>query len=135
MLCKLQKYGFQVIESLPWHFFFLVQIGKKSVFPQQGEKPLHLVTAEANSMAELCGEILYLTESVKYLGVKINTNLCWHYSVNELSIKLNRANALLFKMRRHVSKYLDPSLLLYLTPTDPAALLPGLRIVGSFNKL
>ena len=95
--------------------------------------PVHLVTAETNSMAELCGKILYLTESVKYLGVKIDTNLCWNYSVNELSTKLNRANALLFKI--HVSKYLDPSLLLYLTPTDPAALLPGLRIVSSFNKL
>ena len=96
---------------------------------------MHLVTAETNSMAELCGKILYLTESVKSLGVKIDTNLCWNYSVNELSTKQNRANALLFKMKRHVSKYLDPSLLLYLTPTDPAALLPGLRIVSSFNKL
>ena len=134
MLSKLQKYGFQVIESLPWHFFFWDKQEKGKVFPQQGETPVHLVTAETNSMAELCGKILYLTESVKQLGVKIDTNLCWNYSVNELSTKQNRANALLFKMKRHVSKYLDPSLLLYLTPTDPAALLPGLRIVSSFNK-
>ena len=41
--------------------------------------------------------------SVKYLGVKIDTNLSWQYHVNDLSIKLNRANALLFKMRKYVS--------------------------------
>ena len=52
---------------------------------------------------KLCGKILYPTESVKYLGVKIDTNLCWQYHVNDLSIKLNRANALLFKMRKYFS--------------------------------
>ena len=46
---------------------------------------------------------LYPTESVKYLGVKIDTNLSWQYHVNDLSVKLNRANALLFKMRKYVS--------------------------------
>ena len=51
---------------------------------------------------KLCGKRLYLTESVKYLGVKIDTNLNWEH-VNDLSIKLNRANALLFKMRKYVS--------------------------------
>ena len=52
---------------------------------------------------KLCGKRLYPTESVKYLGVKIDTNLSWQYHVNDLSIKLNRANALLFKMRKYVS--------------------------------
>ena len=42
-------------------------------------------------------------ESVKYLGVKIDTKLSWQYHVNDLSIKLNKANALLFKMRKYVS--------------------------------
>ena len=46
---------------------------------------------------------LYTNESVKYLGVKIDTNISWQYHVNELSIKLNRANALLFKIRKNVS--------------------------------
>ena len=40
---------------------------------------------------------------VKCLGVKIDTNLSWQYHVNDLSVKLNRANALLFKMRKYVS--------------------------------
>ena len=52
---------------------------------------------------KLCGKRLYPTESVKYLGVKIDTNLSWQYHVNDLSSKLNRANALLFKMRKYVS--------------------------------
>ena len=46
---------------------------------------------------------IYPTESVKYVGVKSDTNLCWKYHVNDLSIKLNRANALLFKMRNNVT--------------------------------
>ena len=57
-----------------------------------------------------CGKRLYPTESVKYLGVKIDANLTWQHHVNDLSIKLNRANALLFKMRKYVSlKILRPT--------------------------
>ena len=52
---------------------------------------------------KLCGKRLYPTESVKYLGVKIDTNLTWQHHVNDLFIKLNRANALLFKIRTYVS--------------------------------
>ena len=51
----------------------------------------------------LSGKRLYSTESVKYLGVKNDTNRGWQYHVNDVSIKLNRANALLFKMRKYVS--------------------------------
>ena len=40
---------------------------------------------------------------VKHLGVKIDRNLRWHYHVNDLSIKLNRASALYLKMRKYVS--------------------------------
>ena len=58
---------------------------------------------EGDFKIKLCGKRLYPTESVKYLGVKIDTNLSWQYHVNDLSIKLNRANALLFKMRKYVS--------------------------------
>ena len=58
---------------------------------------------EGDLKTKLCGNKLYPTESVKYLGIKINTNLSWQYHVNDLSIKLNRANALLFKLRKYVS--------------------------------
>ena len=52
---------------------------------------------------KLSGKRLYPIESVKYLGVKIDTNLNWQHHVNDLSIKLNRANAILFKIRKYVS--------------------------------
>ena len=52
--------------------------------------------SEGDLKIKLCGKRLYPTESVKYLGIKDDTNLSWQYHVNVLSIKLNRANALLF---------------------------------------
>ena len=58
---------------------------------------------EGDLKIELCGKRLYPTESVKYLGVKIDTTFSWQYHVNDVSIKLNRANVLLFKMRKYVS--------------------------------
>ena len=56
---------------------------------------------EGDLEIKLCGRRLYPTESGKYLGVKTDTNLSWH--VSDFSIKLNRANTLLFKMRKYVS--------------------------------
>ena len=58
---------------------------------------------EGDLKVKLCGKRLYPTKSVKYLGVKIDTNLIWQHHVNDLSIKLNRANAFLFKIRKSVS--------------------------------
>ena len=52
---------------------------------------------EGDLKIKLCGKRLYPTESVKYLGVKIDANLSWQYHVTYLSIKLNRANALFFQ--------------------------------------
>ena len=54
---------------------------------------------EGDLKIKLCGKKLYPTEIVKYFGVKIG----WQYHVNYLSIKLNRATALLFKIRKYVS--------------------------------
>ena len=54
---------------------------------------------EGDLKIKLCGKRLYPTESVKYLRVKIDANLSWEFHVNDLSIKLNRANALFFKMK------------------------------------
>ena len=58
---------------------------------------------EGDLKIKLCGKGLYPTEGVKYLGVKIDTNLSWQYHVNHLSIKRNRANALLFQMEKYIS--------------------------------
>ena len=62
---------------------------------------------EGDLKVRLCGKIIYPTESVKYQGVEIDANLSWQCQVNDLSIKLNKANALLFKIR----KYISPKLL------------------------
>ena len=37
---------------------------------------------EGDLKIKLCGKRLYCTESVKYVGVKIDTNLSWQYSVS-----------------------------------------------------
>ena len=58
---------------------------------------------EADLKIKLCGKRLYPTEGVKYLDVKIDANLSRQYHVKDLSTKLNRANALFFKMRKYVS--------------------------------
>ena len=42
---------------------------------------------------------LFPTEIVKYLAVKINGNLTWKAHIYYLSVILNKANALLFKIR------------------------------------
>ena len=46
---------------------------------------------EGDLKIRLCSKRLCPTESVKYLDVKIDTNLSFQYHVNDLSIKLNRA--------------------------------------------
>ena len=46
---------------------------------------------------------LFPTDSVKYLGVKIDGNLLWESHIDYLSVKLSRANALLFKIRNLVN--------------------------------
>ena len=52
---------------------------------------------------KLCGKKLYLSNSVKYLGVGIDRFLHWHDQGNSIAVKLNRANALLNKSRNYIS--------------------------------
>ena len=47
----------------------------------------------------LSGERIYPTASVKYLDAKVGHFLIWQHHINYLSVKLNRANVLLFKIR------------------------------------
>ena len=58
---------------------------------------------EGDLKIKVCDKRLYPTKSVKYLCKKIDTNLSWQYHLNDLSIILNRANALLFEVRKYVS--------------------------------
>ena len=46
---------------------------------------------------------LYPSNSIKYLGVKIDENLYWKDHIDDIATKLNRANTILFKMRNYVN--------------------------------
>ena len=59
---------------------------------------------------KLCAKRLYPTVSLKYLREKTDTNLNCKYHVNDLSIKLNRANALPFKIGKYVSLKISRSI-------------------------
>ena len=46
---------------------------------------------------------LFPTDSVKYLGVKVDGNLLWKSHIDYLPVKLSRANVLLIKIRNLVN--------------------------------
>ena len=46
---------------------------------------------------------LFPSDSVKYLGVKIDGNISQKFHIDYLSVKLSRANVLLFKIRNFVN--------------------------------
>ena len=50
------------------------------IFKSKQKKP------EGELKIKLFGKRLYLTESVKWLGVKIDTNLTWQYHANHLPL-------------------------------------------------
>ena len=52
---------------------------------------------------KLTGKRLYPSNSKKYVGIKIDRFLHWHDQVNSITVKLNRANALLLKIRNYVN--------------------------------
>ena len=89
-------------------------------------------------MVGQCSKKLHSRGSVKYLGVKIDADLDlnWQFQVNDLSVKLNIAKTLLFKIRKYVSpKILSSIYFLFSNPTYLTALLSGLRILELFNGL
>ena len=53
---------------------------------------------------KLNGKRLYPTNSVKYLGVKIDEHLTWKPQIDGISTKLNKANAILSKVRHFVDQ-------------------------------
>ena len=46
---------------------------------------------------------LYPSQSVRYLGIKIDHNLNWKDHINDIAVKLSRANAVLFKIKNFVN--------------------------------
>ena len=54
-------------------------------------------------LVKLSRKRLYPSKSVKYLGLKIDENLNWKVQTHDIATKLNRAIALLYKIRNYVS--------------------------------
>ena len=54
-------------------------------------------------LLKLNGKRLYPMNSVKHLGIIIDNSLSWHHQINSVAAKLNRANAILSKIRRFVN--------------------------------
>ena len=52
---------------------------------------------------KLCRKRLYKAKHFRYLGIEINENLNWDMHMHDLTFKLNRANAVLAKLRRFVN--------------------------------
>ena len=55
-----------------------------------------------NLKIKLNGKPLYETKSVKYLGIKIDNKLNWKVHINDIVLKLIRANAMLYTVRDFV---------------------------------
>ena len=53
---------------------------------------------------KLYGKILYQTSSVKYLGIKIDQYLNWQDHISNISIKLNKSNAMLYRVGQFVNE-------------------------------
>ena len=70
-----------------------VQKTELVVFKHQRKK------IDSEVKTKLSRKRLYPTESVKYLGIRIDENLNWKHHVSDIAIKLNRPIVLLFKIR------------------------------------
>ena len=73
-------------------WFFLMNPVKKTelvIFKHQSKQLDSAIKIKLNYKR------LYPSKSVKYLGIKINENLNWKQHIHDITIKLNRANALL----------------------------------------
>ena len=52
---------------------------------------------------KLSGKRLYPSNSIRYFGVKIDESLNWKDHIHDIATRLNRANALLLKIRNYVN--------------------------------
>ena len=55
---------------------------------------------------KLIGKRIYPTNSMKYLAIKIDENLKWKQQISDVSIKLNRENAILSKLKYVIDRNL-----------------------------
>ena len=60
------------------------------------------------------GKRLYETDSVKYLGIQIDKRLTWKQQINHVTLKVNKANAMLSKLRHVLDIKTEVGLLCYI---------------------
>ena len=53
---------------------------------------------------KLHGKTLYPPNFVKYHGINIDENLNWMSQISDIDIKLNKSNAILFKLRHFIDR-------------------------------
>ena len=87
---------------------------------------------ECDLKIKLCCKRLYPTESVKYLGIKSDTNLSCQWHANTLSIRLNRANTFLFKIRKTISSI---DFIIFVNPNYLSAFSYSLRNLVLLTRL
>ena len=85
---------------------------------------------------KLNGKRLYPTDSVRYLGVKIDSKLNWNIHVSAITTKVNRANAMLYKVRDFVNANILKSIYyeLFESHIDYACIIWGQNI-STINRL
>ena len=87
---------------------------------------------ECDLKIKLCGKKLYPTESVKYLGIKNDTNPSCQWHANTLFIRLNRANTFLFKIRKTISSI---DFIIFVNPNYLSAFSYSLRNLVLLTRL
>ena len=80
---------------------------------------------------KLNGKRIIPSTYVKYLGIYIDCHLNWKYHVNELSVKLSRANGMLAKIRYYVGHH---TLNMIYHGIFSSILLYGCQIWGQINQ-
>ena len=102
---KLKKYVNLNFKNLAyWLYANKISLDVKEaelvIFKYQREKLDSLIKLKHNRKR------LYLSESFKYFDIKTDENLNWKQQIHDIAIKLNRANALLCRIKNHVNKHI-----------------------------
>lgn len=94
-------------------------------------KPPHKVL-ESRITLKLAGKKIFESPKVKYLGIILDSKLCWKTHINELSKKLGRTVGMLYKIRHQSSKHVLRSLYFSLFESHLSYALP---VWGSATKV
>ena len=78
---------------------------------------------DTNLRLKLCRKRLCKTKYLRYLGIKVDENLNWKIHIHDLTSKLNRANAILAKLRHFVEREIWRSTYFAIFPQQKVSIL------------